>query len=303
MAKNLGSGGGPGEAPAERVSSLFDEIARLLAGCCSRQALHPVKRALADVVALYRGEWPGYGRCHTPYHDLQHALDVALTLARLLHGYHIAPQTRRARRALPERLIALGLVCALFHDAGYLRKRADRRTPHGAAYTAVHVRRSGRFLTEYLQLRGQAQRTALARRIVAYTAHGPAHRCDADDPVGVLGCMLASADLLAQVADRWYLEKCLYRLHPEFVIAGMLPAASDGRASARAMLEATPGFLRQTRRALDDHLGGVHSYLEQGEGGRNLYLEGYRANLRRLEQLLASDNLERLQPPPSWPLG
>lgn len=300
MAKILGSGGRSREVPVERAVELFDEIAGLLANCCSRRELLPVKRALVDVAALYRGEWPGYGRCHTPYHDLQHALDVTLTLARLLHGYHAAAPRRRA---LPSALVALGLICALFHDAGYLRKRADRRRPHGAAYTVVHVRRSGRFLTEYLQQRGQPQRAALARRIVAYTAHGPVRRCEGDEPDAVLGCMLASADLLAQVADRWYLEKCLYRLHPEFVIAGMLPATGGGHGSARAMLEATPAFMRQTRRALDERLGGVHAYLQQHDGGRNPYLDGYRANLRRLEELLASNTLDRLQPPPSWPLG
>ena len=33
--------------------------------------------------------------------------------------------------------------------------------------------------------------------------------------------MLGSADLLSQIADRFYLERCYYHLHPELVLAGL----------------------------------------------------------------------------------
>ena len=43
-------------------------------------------RAFDDLVRLYYGQYPGYTRCDTQYHDLQHVLDVTLAMARLVDG-------------------------------------------------------------------------------------------------------------------------------------------------------------------------------------------------------------------------
>jgi hypothetical protein len=44
-------------------------------------------KAFADTDQLYRGLFAGYRACNTPYHDIQHALDVTLAMARLVDGY------------------------------------------------------------------------------------------------------------------------------------------------------------------------------------------------------------------------
>ena len=41
-----------------------------------------------------------------------------------------------------------------------------------------------------------------------------------DAGAAMLGRMLGSADLLGQVADRFYLERCYYHLYPELVLGG-----------------------------------------------------------------------------------
>ena len=55
-----------------------------------------------------------------------------------------------------------------------------------------------------------------------------------DVPPGVyrlLGNMLGSADIIAQMSDRCYLEKCRDRLFPEFVWGGLASAQGSGAES------------------------------------------------------------------------
>src|SRR5207253_11511953 len=98
-------------------------------------------------VHLYYGEYPGYQGCDTHYHDLQHVLDVTLAMARLLDGYE---RSRGDGPQIDRELYQLGAICALFHDCGYIRRSNDTRHGNGAAYTATHVSRGGKFLKTYL---------------------------------------------------------------------------------------------------------------------------------------------------------
>src|SRR6476620_5619610 len=47
----------------------------------------PVARAFNDVKALFEGDFPGYLRCDTLYHDARHTLDMTLAMARLIEGH------------------------------------------------------------------------------------------------------------------------------------------------------------------------------------------------------------------------
>src|SRR5205823_12972465 len=97
---------------------------------------------------LYRGEYPGYAKCDTEYHDMQHVLDVTLAMARLLDGYERSRPDHAP--GIDEKLFQLGAICALFHDMGYIRRSSDKKHLRGAEYTLIHVTRGGRFLKEYL---------------------------------------------------------------------------------------------------------------------------------------------------------
>lgn len=270
----------------------------------------PVARAFADVGRLFRGEFPGYLACDTPYHDLQHTLDMTLATARLLDGYQKAcPPGAR----LGPRRFAMGIVAALFHDSGYLRSRHDTRHRCGAEYTPVHVSRSARLLRRYLPTIGMGVTAGVASRIVHFTGfERPMARLRLlDDRDRLLGCVLATADLLAQMADRRYLEKCRDRLYPEFEAAGLTRRRNpDGSvtvvyASAEDLLRRTPEFYRVVRERLDTDLDGVHRYATVHFGGRNPYLESMERNVRHLERCLAAGDLalRRRRPPfrPSAP--
>ena len=97
---------------------------------------------------VFAGRFPGYFGVDTVYHDRQHTLDITLALARMIVGYE--------RQAEPELRIGgeravVGLVVALFHDVGYLRRVGeDEASRNGAEFTRTHVSRGARFLAEYL---------------------------------------------------------------------------------------------------------------------------------------------------------
>src|SRR5574338_616237 len=117
-------------------------------------SLDRLGQAFSDFERLYTGQFPGYFGCDTVYHDTQHSLDDTLAMARLLVGYersHAPEQRFGAERAL------MGLIVALFHDAGYIRQTDDTAHRNGAEFTRTHVGRSAQFLARYLPTLGMAE--------------------------------------------------------------------------------------------------------------------------------------------------
>ena len=130
------------------------EVVRIYRALTSRPNAPMIERAFDDLVRIYRGEFPGYAACDTEYHDLQHAMEVTLAMARLLDGYE---RSRDASPAIGERNFQLGVIAALYHDIGYIRRVHDKKHRNGAEYTAIHVSRGARFLREYLPAIGMPE--------------------------------------------------------------------------------------------------------------------------------------------------
>jgi len=264
-----------------------------------------VSAAFADFERLFTGQFPGYFGCDTVYHDLQHSLDDTLAMARLLAGYdrsHTAEQ-----RLGPERA-AMGLVVALFHDAGYIRQTDDTQHRNGAEFTRTHVGRSARFLASYLPTIGMAEWVPVATQIVHFTGYElPFDQIRLDDPRDrKVGHLLGTADMIAQMSDRCYLEKCRDRLYPEFVLGGVaLSSSEDGGlkvlyGSGLDILRQTPEFVAETMRTrLDGEFGGAYRYVEAFFGGRNPYMEAIHRNLEYLKQVLQTKrwSMLRREPP------
>jgi hypothetical protein len=268
--------------------------------------LQPLARSFEFFERLFAGDVPGYFGVDTVYHDRQHTLDITLCLARLIVGYE---RQHRPPEALgPERAM-VGLIVGLFHDMGYLRRSEDGAAfRHGAELTRVHVSRGARFLEDYLPTIGLARWAPIAREIVHFTGYEvPFSQLDVSDPLDIkLGHLVGTADMIGQMADRCYLEKCRDRLYPEFVLGGMaLPIASNGGrqvryASGLDLLRQTPEFVTETRvTRLDGHFQSAYRYLEVLFDGRNPYLEVIERNLEYLRQILRSENwrLLRRNPP------
>jgi hypothetical protein len=270
-------------------------------------SFEPVRRSFEHFERLFAGEIAGFHGVDTVYHDRQHTLDITLALARLLVGYE--------RQAGPEQRLggdraAAGLITGLFHDVGYLRRVNEQNSRNGAEFTRVHVSRGARFLEEYLPGVGLASWAPIAREIIHFTGYEvPFARIEAavDDPRDIaVGHLLGTADMIAQMADRCYLEKCRDRLYAEFVLGGVaLPIASNGGrqvkyASGLDLLRQTPEFISEVReKRLDGEFRCAYRYLEILYGGRNPYLEAIERNIDYLRQVLRSENwrLLRRNPP------
>lgn len=255
----------------------------------------------ADFDALYGGSFPGYLGCETRYHDLHHVLDVTLAMARLVDGYDkVQPKTLRLG---PDKAL-LGVIVALFHDAGYIRRNSETDISHGAEYTLVHVSRSASFLQQYLPSIGMAKWSELAAKLVHFTGYelSPEQIELPDNDWRILGFLIGTADVIAQMADPDYLQKCRDNLFPEFEMGGVArQRKADGSeqvlyASAEDLLVKTPGFISDTlQKRLRGHFQSVYRYLEQHFNGSNPYMEGLEHNRRFLEKLLAQNDVSLLR--------
>jgi hypothetical protein len=269
--------GWPGE-PFDRVAVAFDEFER-----------------------LFSGRMPGYFGVDTIYHDRQHSLDMTLAMARLLVGYESTVEPHQ--RIGAERAV-MSLVTSLFHDAGYIREFDDRQHRNGAEFTLYHVTRSARFLARFLPSIGMDAWIPISTRIVHFTGYeiklSQIQLADGRDRK--IGHLLGTADLIAQMADRCYLEKCRDRLYPEFVLGGVAAApASDGTMQVRYssgldLLRQTPGFVRETRSVrLDGEFEHAYRLLEPLFGGRNPYLDAIDRNLEYLQRILRAERWRMLR--------
>ncbi len=241
--------------------------------------------AFRDLSRLYRGEYPGYHPCDTPYHDVQHVLDVTLAMARLIDGYE---RSRIGTQPFGDTLFRLGVITALFHDMGYVRALDDHAHKNGAEYTLTHVSRGSVFLKDYLPKIGMPEMADIATELIHFTGYEiPVGQIKVPSPIyRLLGNLLGSADIIAQMADRCYLEKCRDRLYPEFVAGGLTTKrTTDGGqqvvfASGEDLVIKTPIFFQAASKRLNVDLAGCYSYAQQHFGGQNLYLDELTKNIQ-----------------------
>jgi hypothetical protein len=260
-----------------------------------------VATAFDDFDKLFTGRMPGYHGVDTLYHDRQHSLDMTLAMARLLVGYERNVESRMRFGA--DRVV-MALVTSLFHDAGYIREFNDREHSNGAEFTLYHVTRSARFLARYLPSVGLENWVPVATRIVHFTGYEiKLNMIQLADPKDrKLGHLLGTADLIAQMADRCYLEKCRDRLYPEFVLGGVAATTgNDGSLRVRYssgldLLRQTPEFVRETFVArLEGEFEHAYRYLECLFGGKNPYLEAIERNLGYLHRVLRTERWPMLR--------
>jgi hypothetical protein len=286
-------------AVREAVLSLFSEV-------FPGASLDKLWLAFYDFDRLFGGQYPGYSGCDTTYHDKQHTLDMTLALARLVAGHEKSVEP--GDRLGPERA-QMAVVTSLFHDAGYIRhKERDKEFRNGAEFTMYHVSRSADFLRRLLPSLGMAKYVAVSSMIVHFTGYElDLDNIELDDPRDVIcGHLLGTADLIAQMADRCYLEKCRDRLYKEFVVGGIaIENAKPGEYMVRYesgidLLKKTPMFYQDvSRERLQKKFNRAYRYVEVLYGGQNPYVDAIKTNIRHLVRVLKSGNwgLLRRNPP------
>jgi len=276
-------------------------VRELFTGAWPSESFDKVAIAFEDFDKLFTGRMPGYHGVDTLYHDRQHSLDMTLAMARLLVGYERTVESRL--RFGGERAV-MALVTSLFHDAGYIREFDDRQHSNGAEFTLYHVTRSARFLARYLPSIGLETWVPVATRIVHFTGYEiKLNMIQLADPKDrKLGHLLGTADLIAQMADRCYLEKCRDRLYPEFVLGGIAATtAVDGSLRVRYssgldLLRQTPEFVRETFVGrLEGEFEHAYRYLECLFDGKNPYLEAIERNVGYLHRVLRTERWPMLR--------
>jgi hypothetical protein len=283
------------------AASVRDAVQELFEKHWPGASFRPLARAFQDFELAFTGRMPGYFGVDTVYHDQQHTLDVTLAMARLVAGYEVrhagTPEAFGAERA------SAGVMLSLFHDIGYLREK-DEEARNGAEFTRNHVSRSARFMAHYLPTIGFGEWVDRCGEIVHFTGYErPLDTLKLEDRRDVkLGHLLGTADMIAQMADRCYLEKCRDRLYPEFVLGGVaLPMTSNGGrgikyASGLDLLRQTPEFMVETRKKrLDQTFDKAYTYIEPLFDGQNPYIDAIDRSLDYLKQILRSESWRLLR--------
>jgi len=285
----------------EDACEVRDAIVAMYAARYPGTDLAPLTRAFEDVNALFQGNFPGYLPCDTLYHDARHTFDMTLAMARLVEGHDRAnpgPEFLGGRKAI------LGVVIALLHDSGYMRRTSEAKVENGAIFTKVHVSRSADFLARYLPTIGFGADADTAARIVHFTGY----EMDVDDikvadpKDRLIGHMVGTADLIGQMSDRMYLEKCREFLYEEFVLGSIArETLPDGReivrySSPEDLIYKTPGFYEYVARdRINRKLGAADRYAEAHFDGPSLYQTEIDGNFRFLRAAIENADLKRLR--------
>jgi hypothetical protein len=226
---------------------------------------------------------------------------MTLAMARLVDGHD---RVAASADSLGPRRAALGVLVALLHDSGYLKRASEGHIRNGAVFTKIHVSRSADFLVRYLPQLGFADEAGAASKLVHFTGY----EMDIDD-IRVedardrsVGCMVGAADLIGQMSDRMYLEKCREFLYPEFVWASIArETLADGReivryASHEDLMLKTPGFYEYVaRQRMEKKLGGADRYAEAHFDGPSLYQAEIDRNMQFLKEAIEQADLKRLR--------
>jgi len=249
----------------------------------------PVSHAYISAVGLYEGIYPGYQACSTEYHDLRHSVETFLAMTRLIHGATLDG------KVFSHEQVALGLTASILHDAGYIQEDSDREGT-GAKHTGSHVQRSMDFLARYGKAQGfSVESIAAGRTMIGCTDLSadirtfvfPSTECE------LLGKMLGAADLLAQMADRTYLEKLLF-LYREFSEAqiGNYESEVDLLNKTVAFYDFISQRLETTLDASDRFM--LSHFSDRWNIPRNLYHESILRQKNYLSQILQKSSDPRM---------
>ena len=285
----------------EDADQVRDAVIAIYAARYPGVDLVPLARAFHDVKALFEGNYPGYLPCDTLYHDARHTLDMTLAMARLVEGHD---RTHPGAAMLGGRRAVLGVVIALLHDSGYMRRASESGVENGAVFTKVHVSRSADFLARYLPTIGFAAEAETAARVVHFTGY----EMDVDDikvsdqKDRLIGYMVGTADLIGQMSDRMYLEKCREFLYQEFVLGSIArETLPDGReivrySSPEDLIYKTPGFYEYVARdRINRKLGAADRWAAAHFDGTNLYQIAIDSNMSYLRDAIENADLNRLR--------
>lgn len=269
----------------------FEEILHLAQDINPSLDLDLLREVHHDLANFFSGTYPGFQKSTLPYHNLRHTQMVVLATVRLFHGLH----TNKVKFS-PDTLLK-GILAAYFHDTGLLLLENDppRSTED---YMPDHEARSTLFLLQYITPKGLSGDLAKdCGIIIRYTAldRDPATYEPHSHDIKLAGQVVGSADILAQMADRYYLE-CLPLLFEEQKAGGV-----NRHESAMELIVHTANFyhnviLERLVSTLSNTSQAMQSHFRERYGlDRNLYTENIDKNIAYVKKIITKcDNIECL---------
>jgi hypothetical protein len=265
----------------ENPQSVLDEVRTIAFMMFEEFDFDILNHIFKDIMRLFRGEYPGYQKCNTEYHNLKHTTDTFLAMARLVHGAFVSGEKFTSKQ------VALGLICALMHDTGYIQTLDDEMGT-GAKYTGIDTTRSIVFMDKYIADSGFSKENFkhYPNILICAGLDAEIEKIQFDSRQTELMCkMLGTADLLGQMADRTYLEKLLF-LYYEFKEGGIM-----GYADELDLLKKTMDFYDMTQKRFTHVLGGMYKYMRYHFKARwnldkDLYMAAIKKHLQYLEFIL-----------------
>ncbi len=262
-----------------------------------------LKQIHYDISSIFSGVYRGYKASNPLYHDLRHTHGVALATMRLFHGLTCDGH------AIPPQLVQKGVISAYFHDSGLLLRDSDS-AQSGAKFIQIHEDRSIQCLHDYLHDQGLTKdichecATMIRFTNIELKMDLLEH---ASEFVKIGGKVLGSADILAQMADRYYLES-LPLLFEEHKKGGLVQ-----NKSASELISNTSKFYKNVIKIrLEETFDNVKKsmrthFRERHNIDKDLYTEKIDNNIKYLEKILIAcyKNIDCIQlhlrrtPPPS----
>ncbi len=268
---------------SDNPQAVINEVQTIFFQNYKLEAFDNIENVFNHIVSLFKGNFKGYRRCNTEYHDLKHTHDAFLATARLIDGKNISAGVFREGKAVNL------LLAALLHDTGYIQDDSDTEGT-GAKYTAVHVKRSIEFTEKNAGILNLSDnQVSEISSFIACTGMKSDYisTLTGDDHAG--GCILGTADLIGQMSDRAYLEKLLF-LYYEFNEAGM-----EGFDTTFDILRKTLAFYESTMERLDITLLKSHEYARHHFKKRlgideNLYMTAIDKQMEYLKKIINDES-------------
>lgn len=253
----------------------------------------PLYHCFYDIVRLFNGEYSGFQKCNTNYHDLKHTTDTLLAMMRLIHGYNFK------NKRLSEKNITLGLISVIMHDTGYIQT-IDDTFGTGAKYTTEHIPRSIHFTENYFEEHNYSKEDFIFCKNCISCSGINAQTKDinfSSHEEEIIGKILGIADLLGQMSDRDYLEKLLF-LYYEFKEGNIL-----GFESEFDLLDKSLTFFDITKERFKNQFDNIERFMIYHFKSRwnidsDLYSEGIAKNIEYLKFIMEKhrkDYLEKLK--------
>ncbi len=267
-----------------KTNDPLDEILAVIALMSPEFDQGPLIALHREIGLIFGGKHPDYRQSNTKYHNLDHTYSVVLATVRIFHGLSCDGWP------VSEETLTKALYSAYFHDCGLLLKNSENAVT-GATFTVGHEKRSMFFMADYLKEKDFSLPFITDCSVIIQCTNlsiSPDSLFFPSAEMQLASFTVGSADILAQMADRYYLERLpsLFQEHKEGGI--------ENYNSAVELMEQTSMFYHDVVVDRLLHVFGnltkfmqVH-FRERWGVDRNLYLDNVKNNVKYIQLIVKS---------------